>query len=162
MVELDGAGVVGAKHQHAFSWGWTGGVGDAGVEREGADIIVCAPSKSSNGPGAVRAVAASNESMGGFGRYGAPMYPFDPEERGTVAPIRRYDGPGTLGEVTEENKGEWHDSSSSNSCSSSCSSGWMGLGVENQLSRLIRGKRGGQKHVSSTCFVCCASCVFLG
>ena len=142
-----------------FAWGELG-VGIPG------DFEVTAPtpsSSSSESKGEEPAVTKLVSLVkGSFGRYGAPMYPFDPEERGSVAPIRRYDGPGTLGEVTEENKGEWHDSSSSNSCSSSCSSGWMGLGVENQLSRLIRGKRGGQKHVSSTCFVCCASCVFLG
>lgn len=126
VVELGGTGVVGAEHQHAFSWGRTGGVGDAGVERGGAELIVCTPSRSSNAAGEVR----------------ASMYPFDPRKRGSLAPIRRDDAPGTVGGVMEENEGEHRDNSNSNSsCCSYSRKRLDGFGVAHQLSRLIRGKR---------------------
>ena len=50
VVELDGAGVVGAEYLHAFSSGWTGGVRDVGVEGRGGALMVCTPSRSSNLP----------------------------------------------------------------------------------------------------------------
>ena len=61
---------------------------------------------------------------GGFGRYGAPMCPFDPGKMGSLAMIHWDDGPGTVvevkeenvGEMTEENEGGQHDSCGS--CSS--------------------------------------------
>ena len=49
----------------------------------------------------------------------APTYPFDPGKRGSLAPIRRDDEPGAVGEEKEEYEGEGHDSRSSNNNSSS-------------------------------------------
>ena len=95
-------------------------VGDAGVERGRLALIVCKASRNSNGAGAVRAGAVSSETEGvkpavtrsvslpkvGTGRYGASTYPFDPGNGGSLAPIRWDDGPGTVGEMTEENEGD--------------------------------------------------------
>ena len=62
----------------------------------GAGLIVCTPSRSSNGPGVVRTEAATSENTGRSGRYGASAYPFDPGKRGSSIPIRRFDEPGTV------------------------------------------------------------------
>ena len=80
--------------------------------------------------------------VGGGDSWGISV-PFRPKEKRSIAPIRRDDAAGTVGEVMEENEGEYRDNSS-NSNSSCCSYSRTrldGFGVAHQLSRLIRGKR---------------------
>ena len=90
----------------------------------------------------------------GFGRYGAPTYPFDPGKSGSLTPIRWDNGPGTVVEVKEEKLGEIKERTKGTSttvaagtkaaavaaASVAPANGWMGFAMEHQLSRLIRGK----------------------
>ena len=87
-----------------FSWGAILGVGIAG------DFEGTAPTPSRFNSESMEEEPAVTRSVSlpkvGTGRYGASTYPFDPGNGGSLAPIRWDDGPGTVGEMTEENEGD--------------------------------------------------------
>ena len=90
--------------------------------------------------------------QGGVGRYGVPTYPFDSGKSGSLTPIRWDNGPGTVVEVKEEKLGEIKERTKGTSTTAAAgttaaavaaasvatANGWMGFGMEHQLSRLIR------------------------
>ena len=85
VVELGGAGVVGAEHEHAFSRGAILGVGIPG-DFEGTAPT---PNSSSESMGEEPAVTRPLSLLQGCSaRYGASTCPFDPGKGGSLAPAR--------------------------------------------------------------------------